>query len=105
MPEYPKTQAMLEVERRRGPIEWVLRRLYWERGLTYQEVGDQLDLSRGTIQKWMSVMELSPKAVAHKYMDLELELEVVFEDLRRIAVEEQKRLEDSRQVNSQELLG
>lgn len=55
------------MEKRFGqPIEQVLRRLYWEEGLTQAEVAKKLRVPAGTVGGWLIRFGINQRALAEQ---------------------------------------
>jgi transcriptional regulator with XRE-family HTH domain len=62
-----KTRRMRAVEERLGePIEAILRRLYYDEGLTQAEVAARLSVPAGTIATWMIGFGINQRSMAHQ---------------------------------------
>ncbi len=48
------------------PLEQVLRRLYYEEGLTLTEMGRRLRVSAGTLSGWMVRLGINQRALAEQ---------------------------------------
>ena len=62
-----KTPGMRAVEERLGePISDLLRRMYYDEGLTQAQVADRLEVPAGTIATWMIALGINQRAMASR---------------------------------------
>lgn len=58
---------MQRIEAARGrPIEEILRELYVERGLTVEEVGSDLGITKGAASRWLDRFDIDTRRPAAK---------------------------------------
>jgi hypothetical protein len=66
-PSGPRSKRIRTIEKRFGePVDVVLRRLYYEEGLTLDEIAAKLRIPRGTLGGWMIRFGINQRAVAEQ---------------------------------------
>lgn len=60
-----KTHLMQLLEIRHGePIDQLLSRLYWDKGLTLAEIGETLGISEAAVSRWMDRLGIPTRSEA-----------------------------------------
>jgi len=67
LPQAPRSKRIRAIEKRLNePIGEILRRLYYDEGLTLDQVAAKLRVPRPTLAHWMLRLGLNQRAVAGK---------------------------------------
>ena len=65
--QIPRSKRIRTIEKRLGePMQDILKRLYWNEGLTQAEVAKRLRVPAGTIGGWMIRFGINQRAVAEE---------------------------------------
>lgn len=65
--QLPRSKRIRTIEKRLGePMQDILRRLYWEEGLTQAEVAKRLRVPAGTIGGWMIRFGINQRRLAER---------------------------------------